>query len=57
VSVIHYQEPLPLLHNIKPGCETTDGIFGGAYTDVDRQFGERATMQVKMIPSHLHPKL
>jgi len=55
--VIHYQEPLPLLHNIEPGCDATVGISEGAYTGVDRQFGERATPQVKMIPPHLHPKL
>jgi len=55
--VIHYQEPLPLLHNIELGCDTAVEISGGAYTGVDRQFGERATTHVKMIPPHLHPKL
>jgi len=58
--VIHYQEqlPLPLPHNIEPRCDTTVEISGRAYTGVDRQFGERSeTMQVKIIPPHLHPKL
>jgi len=57
VFVIHYQEPLLLLHNIEPGCDATVGISEGAYTGVDRQFRKRATTQVKMIPPHLHPKL
>jgi len=42
---------------MEPGCDTTVGISGGAYTDVDKQFGERATTQVRMIPPHLHPKI
>jgi len=48
--VIHYQEPLPLLRNIEPGCDATVGISEGAYTGVDQQFGKKATTQVKMIP-------
>jgi len=52
VYVIHYQEPLPLLHSIEPGFDATVGISGGAYTGVHRQFGERVTTQVKMIPPH-----
>jgi len=55
--VIHHQEPLPLPHNIEPGCDTTVVISGGAYTGVDRQFGERATTQLRMIPPHLHQKI
>jgi len=27
-----------------------------AYTGVDKQFGERVTTEVRMIPPHLHPK-
>ena len=41
----------------KIGNYATKTYSRGAYTDVDRQFGERATTQVRMIPPHLHPKI
>jgi len=56
MTVIYHEEPLPLPHNIEPRCDTTIEISGGAYTDVDQQFGEKTTTQVKMISPHLHTK-
>jgi len=54
--VIHHQEPLQLPHNIELRCDTTVAISERAYTGVNQQFGERATIKVRLMPPHLHPK-